>query len=98
MNREPSEVHSQEDTQWRPGLAAPGAVGSVGGTDHFDDDSREGRISRRSPSPHGRTRMIVFPLTRVVGLKAATASARVETVPMFVRSRPSRTRWTISVS
>jgi len=32
MNREPSEVHSQEDTQRRTGLAAPGAVGSVGGT------------------------------------------------------------------
>src|SRR5262249_53427728 len=26
------------------------------------------------------------------GLKAATASSRVETLPMFVRSRPSRTR------
>jgi len=36
--------------------------------------------------------MIVFPLIRLVGLKAATASSRVETVPMFVRSRPSRTR------
>src|SRR5262249_6331578 len=48
--------------------------------------------------PHGRTRMIVFPLIRLVGLNAATASSRVETVPMFVRSRPSRTRWTISTS
>jgi hypothetical protein len=27
--------------------------------------------------------MIVFPLIRLVGLKAATASSRVETVPMF---------------
>src|SRR6516165_5500209 len=44
---------------------------------------------------HGRTRMIVFPLRRSVGFKAATASSRVETLPMFVRSRPSRTRWTI---
>jgi hypothetical protein len=40
--------------------------------------------------------MIVFPLIRlalicVVGLKAAAASSRVETLPMFVRSRPSRT-------
>ena len=54
----------------------------------------------RSPSrsPHGRTRMIVFPLRRSVGFKAATASSRVETLPMFVRSRPSRTRWTISLS
>jgi hypothetical protein len=36
--------------------------------------------------------MIVFPLRRSVRLKAATASSRVETLPMFVRSRPSRTR------
>ena len=42
--------------------------------------------------------MIVFPLGRSVRLKAATASSRVETVPMFVRSRPSRTRWTILLS
>ena len=42
--------------------------------------------------------MIVFPLRRSVGFKAATASSRVETVPMFVCSRPSRTRWTISLS
>src|SRR5215813_7660880 len=48
--------------------------------------------------PYGRTRMIVFPLRRSVGFKAATASSRVETLPMFVRSRPSRTRWTISLS
>jgi hypothetical protein len=34
--------------------------------------------------------MIVFPLIRLVGLNAATASSRVETFPMFVRSRPSR--------
>src|SRR6266540_3943771 len=34
-----------------------------------------------SPSPHGRTRMIVFPGRRPVGLKAVTASSRVETVP-----------------
>jgi hypothetical protein len=42
--------------------------------------------------------MIVFPLIRSVGLKAATASSRVAMLPMFVRSRPSRTRWTISPS
>src|SRR6201984_1450722 len=47
---------------------------------------------------HGRTRMIVCPLRRSVGFKAATASSRVETLPMFVCSRPSRTRWTISPS
>jgi transposase len=51
-----------------------------------------------SPRPYGRTLMIVLPLIRSVGLKAATASSRVETLPMFVRSRPSRTRWTISLS
>ena len=42
--------------------------------------------------------MIVFPACRVVELKAATASSRVATVPMFVRSRPSRTRRMISPS
>ena len=41
--------------------------------------------------------MIVFPVIRLalirsVGFKAATASSRVDTLPMFVRSRPSRTR------
>ena len=48
--------------------------------------------------PAGRTRMIVLPLTRLVGLKAATASSRVATMPMFVRTRPSRARRTISLS
>lgn len=33
--------------------------------------------------------MIVFPLRRSVGSKAATASSRVENLPMFVRNRPS---------
>jgi hypothetical protein len=56
------------------------------------------RSAIASPSPHGRTLMIVFPLRRSVGLKAATASSRVATLPMFVRSRPSRTRRTISPS
>src|SRR4051812_40740573 len=42
--------------------------------------------------------MIVFPLRRSVELKAAMASSRLETLPMFVRSRPSRTRLTISLS
>src|SRR6516225_6591590 len=60
--------------------------------------AREFDYARYTPSPHGRTRMIVFPLIRLVWLKAATASSRVETLPMFVRSRPSRTRWTISLS
>src|SRR4029450_646356 len=39
-----------------------------------------------------------FPLIRSVGLKAATASSRVATLPMFVRTRPSRARRTISLS
>ena len=42
--------------------------------------------------------MIVFPLIRSVGLKAATASSRAATLPMFVRSRPCRTRWTSSLN
>src|SRR5690348_1810247 len=42
--------------------------------------------------------MIVLPLIRLVGLKAATASSRLAMLPMLVRSRPSRTRWTISPS
>ena len=57
-----------------------------------DADPRGGQDRSLSPSPHGRTLMIVFPLRRPVGLRAATASSRVATVPMFVRSRPSRTR------
>src|SRR6266567_456522 len=57
-----------------------------------------GRVHRWARVAHGRTRMIVFPLRRSVRLKAATASSRVETLPMFVRSRPSRTRRTISLS
>ena len=46
-----------------------------------------GRTGLLSPSAHGRTRMIVFPVRRSVVLKAATATSRVATVPMFVRSR-----------
>src|SRR4249920_1508126 len=42
--------------------------------------------------------MIVLPLRRSVGLRAATASLRVATLPMFVRSRPSRTRCTTAPS
>ena len=45
-----------------------------------------------------RTLMIVLPLIRPVGLRAATASSRVATLPMFVRTRPSRARRTISLS
>ena len=36
--------------------------------------------------------MTVFPARRSVALKVATASSRAETLPMFVRSRPSRTQ------
>ena len=57
------------------------------------------RVNRAVPawaaphrSPYGRMRMIVFPLRRSVGLRAATASSRVATMAMLVRSRPSRTR------
>ena len=39
--------------------------------------------------------MIVFPLRRSGRLKAAMALSRVAMLPMFVRSRPSRTRCTI---
>jgi hypothetical protein len=59
---------------------------------------RQQLIVLRRQESHARTRMIVFPLRRSVGFRAATASSRVETLPMFVRSRPSRTRWTISLS
>jgi hypothetical protein len=51
-----------------------------------------------SPNPQGRTWMTVFPARRSVALKVATASSRAEILPMFVRNRPSRTRWTISLS
>src|SRR5262247_1135125 len=57
-----------------------------------------GRVHRWARVAHGRTRMIVFPLRRSVGLKAATASSRVETLPIFVRSRPFRARWTTSLN
>src|SRR4051812_47242681 len=63
-----------------------------------DTDTRGGQDGSPSLAPYGRTRMIVFPLMRSVGLKAATASSRVATLAMFVRSRPSRTRWTTSPS
>ena len=39
--------------------------------------------------------MIVLPATRSVGFSAATASSSLATLPIKVRSRPSRTRWTI---
>ena len=61
-----------------------------------------GRVGHRSllaeRAGEAGTRMIVLPLRRSVELNAATASSSVATVPMFVRSRPSRTRWTISPS
>src|SRR5689334_10224920 len=49
-----------------------------------NDDQREGQNRSPCPIPHGRTRMIVFPLRRSVGFKAATASSRFATLPMFV--------------
>src|SRR5205814_327030 len=57
-----------------------------------------GQTPSPARSPHGRTRMPVFPERRSVELKMPTASSRVETLPMFVRSLPSRTRRTISLS
>jgi hypothetical protein len=48
------------------------------------------RAHRWARVAHGRTRMIVLPLRRSVRLKVVMASSRVATVPMFVRSRPSR--------
>jgi hypothetical protein len=53
------------------------------------DAIHEGAGPLAVPSPHGRTRMIVFALRRSVGLNAATASSNVTTLPMFVRTRPS---------
>jgi hypothetical protein len=47
---------------------------------------------------HRRTWMRVFPGTRSVELSAATASSSGTTLPMWGRSRPSRTRRAISVS
>src|SRR4051794_24628560 len=38
-----------------------------------DDDPRRGQNCSPSPGPHGRTRMIVFPLRRSVRLKVVTA-------------------------
>ena len=42
--------------------------------------------------------MTVFPLIRSVGLKAATASSRVETVPMVAAPRPLPHAQTLSAS
>src|SRR5512132_2578112 len=42
--------------------------------------------------------MLVLAARRSVALKVATASSRVAMLPMFVRSRASRTRRTISLS
>src|SRR6516164_389716 len=78
------------------------ALDGTDGTQPADPDSA-GRVHRWVRIAHGRTRMIVFPVIRLalirsVGLKAATASSRVDTFPMFVRSCPSRTRRMISLS
>src|SRR4051812_35527522 len=54
--------------------------------------------ARDTPSPHGRTRMIVFPPRPRVGLRAARASSGVELLPLFARSPPSPPRRTISPS
>src|SRR5262249_19011773 len=75
----------------------PSDVRATVGHQPADPDSA-GRAHQMGAYPYGRTRMIVFPVIRLVGLKAATASSRVDTLPMFVRSRPSRTRRTISLN
>ena len=68
--------------------------------DNLDPEARLGGLplQRSSSTSSKSTTMIVFPDRRSVELKFATASSRVATVLMFVRSRPSRTRWTISLS
>src|SRR5262249_41367001 len=87
-----------------PGIAGGIALLTGSTIEVHDIPTIAGEIARtigelkRMSSSHGRTRMIVFPLRRSVELKAATASSRVETLPMFVRSRPSRARRTISLS
>src|SRR3546814_12122620 len=81
-----------------PWVVSQVALGGADGTQPADLYSAAGRVHRWARVTHGRTRMIVFPLIRLVGLRAATASSRVETLPMFVRSRPSRTPWAISLS
>lgn len=53
-------------------------------------------LSDLASSPHVRTRMTAFLWIPSFALKVATALSRVATLPMFVRSRPSRTRCTIS--
>ncbi len=47
---------------------------------------------------HERTRITGFPKRRLVEFKVVIASSSVEISPIFIRNRPSRTRWTISVS
>ena len=89
-SRRPQVLHGAS-LQCRPVSSTIPAGGKVA-TIHVGGQNRS-----PSRSPHGRTRMTVFPERRSVELKAATASSRVETLPMFVRSRPSRTRRTISL-
>jgi hypothetical protein len=56
------------------------------------------QVPALSPNLQGRTQMTVLPTRRSVELKVATASSRAEIFPRSVCSRPSRTRWTISLS
>jgi hypothetical protein len=71
--------------QLRPPMMSTSAMAPVIQLD-LSDSRNDGAFVMPSPSPYGRTRMIVFPLIRSVGLKAATASSRGATLPMFVRS------------
>src|SRR3546814_13146051 len=81
-----------------PWVVCQVALGGADGHSRPIGTAPAGRVQRWARVTHGRTRMIVFPLIRFVGLRAATASSRVETLPMVVRSLPVRTRWAVSLS
>src|SRR3546814_16721634 len=75
-----------DSSRQRPWVVCQVALGGADGHSRPIGTAPAGRVQRWSRVTHGRTRMIVFPLIRLVGLRAATASSRVETLPMFVRS------------
>src|SRR5258708_21680150 len=80
------------------GVVLQVALGGADRTQPADLDSAGRPRASMGRVAHGRTRMTVFPLRRSVGFKAATASSRVETLPMFVRRPPSRNPCTHSLS
>jgi hypothetical protein len=77
------------------GLAGRSARGYRSGRSRLTWTASAGYMQKCVCVGSGRTRMMVFPPRRSAEFKAATAS-RVDTLPMFDRSRPSRTCWTIS--